>query len=146
MKVGECSRLSRHSGSTDQTLLLLGVRKAASIWYTEHSQGYLQSACIQTIQSKFCMGYEFSAESSLSIPRRKQQLCHCRLIYRGYQEAMRGVRNRMLMRTDQDGLLFVGELSHSNKVPKMDHLVCFLPGKAFLSSHSCSFHSFLYSL
>lgn len=33
------------------------------------------------------------------------------------------------MRTDQDGLLFVGELSHGNKVPKMDHLVCFLPGK-----------------
>ena len=39
----------------------------------------------------------------------------------------------MLMRTDQDGLLFVGELSHGNKVPKMDHLVCFLPGKKSLT-------------
>jgi hypothetical protein len=47
---------------------------------------------------------------------------------RGYEEAMRGVRNQMLMRTDQDGLLFVGELSNGQAVPKMDHLVCFLPG------------------
>ena len=41
---------------------------------------------------------------------------------------MRGMRNRMLMRTDQDGLLFVGELNNGGSVPKMDHLVCFLPG------------------
>jgi len=47
---------------------------------------------------------------------------------RGYKEAMRGVRDRMLIRTDQDGLLFVGELNRGHAVPKMDHLVCFLPG------------------
>ena len=41
---------------------------------------------------------------------------------------MRGVRDRMLMRTDKDGLLFVGELNTGHTVPKMDHLVCFLPG------------------
>ena len=41
---------------------------------------------------------------------------------------MRGVRNLMLMRTDHDGLLFVAELSNGGKSPKMDHLVCFLPG------------------
>ena len=34
----------------------------------------------------------------------------------------------MLMRTDKDGLLFVGELNTGHAVPKMDHLVCFLPG------------------
>ena len=47
---------------------------------------------------------------------------------RGYEEAMQGVRSRMLMRTDKDGLLFVGELGNTGPVPKMDHLVCFLPG------------------
>ena len=51
-----------------------------------------------------------------------------RLVCRGYREAMRGVRDRMLMRTDKDGLLFVGELNIGHAVPKMDHLVCFLPG------------------
>lgn len=44
---------------------------------------------------------------------------------------MRGVRKHMLMRTDQDGLLFVGELTSgsTHKAAKMDHLVCFLPGE-----------------
>ena len=50
--------------------------------------------------------------------------CACR----AYEEAMKGVRNLMLMRTDHDGLLFVAELSNGGKSPKMDHLVCFLPG------------------
>ena len=36
------------------------------------------------------------------------------------------------MRTDQDGLLFVGELNNGARQPKMDHLVCFLPGKTLL--------------
>ncbi len=49
---------------------------------------------------------------------------------RGYKEAMRGLRDHMLMRTDQDGLLFVGELTRGQPVPKMDHLVCFLPGES----------------
>ncbi|BDA50577.1 probable endoplasmic reticulum mannosyl-oligosaccharide 1,2-alpha-mannosidase at C-terminar half [Coccomyxa sp. Obi] len=47
----------------------------------------------------------------------------------GYKEAMQGVRKKLLARTaPQGGLLFVGELHGETLEPKMDHLVCFLPG------------------
>lgn len=42
---------------------------------------------------------------------------------------MTGVRKHMLLRTDQDGLLFVAELGNNGAFAKMDHLVCFLPGQ-----------------
>lgn len=48
---------------------------------------------------------------------------------------MRGIRNQLLLRTDQDGLLFVGEFNNGARVPKMDHLVCFLPGKYAYGLH-----------
>ena len=50
-------------------------------------------------------------------------------VCRGYKEAMQGVRKKLLARTaPQGGLLFVGELHGEVLEPKMDHLVCFLPG------------------
>lgn len=51
--------------------------------------------------------------------------------HRGYKEAMQGVRKKLLARTapGKAGLLYVGELAGSTLQPKMDHLVCFLPGK-----------------
>ena len=44
---------------------------------------------------------------------------------------MQGVRKKLLARTapGKAGLLYVGELAGSTLQPKMDHLVCFLPGK-----------------
>jgi hypothetical protein len=41
---------------------------------------------------------------------------------------MRGVRARLLVRSGGDGLLYVAELHDGVALPKMDHLVCFLPG------------------
>jgi len=46
---------------------------------------------------------------------------------------MRGVRSHLLARTPPTrlhprGLAYVGELVHASVSPKMDHLVCFLPG------------------
>ena len=46
---------------------------------------------------------------------------------REYIRAMRGVRSRLLARS-AGGLLYVAELVDGTLVPKMDHLVCFLPG------------------
>jgi mannosyl-oligosaccharide alpha-1,2-mannosidase len=51
----------------------------------------------------------------------------------GYVRAMHGVRARLLRRTPPTrrhpaGLLYVGELVNGDFSPKMDHLVCFLPG------------------
>ncbi len=51
-------------------------------------------------------------------------------VCRGYKEAMQGVRRKLLARTaPQGGLLYVGELHGDVLEPKMDHLVCFLPGE-----------------
>lgn len=41
---------------------------------------------------------------------------------------MKAVRGRMLARAGTSGLLYVAELVNGAAVPKMDHLVCFLPG------------------
>ena len=45
---------------------------------------------------------------------------------------MKGVRHLLLQETAPSGmpggLLYVAELHHTAVTPKMDHLVCFLPG------------------
>uniref|UniRef100_A0A1B6E7L9 alpha-1,2-Mannosidase n=2 Tax=Clastoptera arizonana TaxID=38151 RepID=A0A1B6E7L9_9HEMI len=47
-----------------------------------------------------------------------------------YLKAIKGIQNRLLRRSSKNNLLFIGELKGPSKefVPKMDHLVCYLPG------------------
>ncbi|BET02539.1 Endoplasmic reticulum mannosyl-oligosaccharide [Nesidiocoris tenuis] len=47
-----------------------------------------------------------------------------------YVEAVAGIRKRLVRRTPKSNLLFIGELKGGTRdfVPKMDHLVCYLPG------------------
>ncbi|KAL3520221.1 hypothetical protein ACH5RR_018370 [Cinchona calisaya] len=48
-----------------------------------------------------------------------------------YEEAMKGVRHHLVRKSVPNGLVFVGELPYGSQgsfSPKMDHLVCFLPG------------------
>ncbi|GAB2254302.1 hypothetical protein Droror1_Dr00022111 [Drosera rotundifolia] len=52
-------------------------------------------------------------------------------LYDMYHEAMMGVKHLLVRKTIPKGLVFVGELPSGPKgsfSPKMDHLVCFLPG------------------
>ncbi|XP_057949753.1 mannosyl-oligosaccharide 1,2-alpha-mannosidase MNS3 [Malania oleifera] len=54
-----------------------------------------------------------------------------------YEEAMKGVRHLLVRKTIPNGLSFVGELPYGSKSafsPKMDHLVCFLPGTLALGA------------
>ena len=46
------------------------------------------------------------------------------------------MRKRLLARTSPQGagLLFVGELHGDTLTPKMDHLVCFLPGEGLAAT------------
>jgi len=55
-----------------------------------------------------------------------------------YTLAMQGVNNRLVKRTTPNNLLFVGEILAGGKEfkPKMDELVCFLPGTLALGVHS----------
>ncbi|XP_062310203.1 mannosidase, alpha, class 1B, member 1b [Osmerus eperlanus] len=52
-----------------------------------------------------------------------------------YLQAMEGVKKNLLQKSSPKGLTFVGELSHGQFSPKMDHLVCFLPGTLALGAH-----------
>ncbi|CAL9058583.1 mannosyl-oligosaccharide 1,2-alpha-mannosidase MNS3-like [Musa acuminata AAA Group] len=58
-------------------------------------------------------------------------------LYQMYEEAMRGVRHLLVRKSIPRGLVFVGELPHGSNgsfSPKMDHLVCFLPGTLALGA------------
>ncbi|GAU49242.1 hypothetical protein TSUD_382740 [Trifolium subterraneum] len=58
-------------------------------------------------------------------------------LYDMYKEAMNGVRHRLVQKTVPNGLVFVGELPAGKDgvfSPKMDHLVCFLPGTLALGA------------
>lgn len=50
-----------------------------------------------------------------------------------YKAAIDGVLNLLVKRTPKDNFLYIGELINSKDFkPKMDHLVCFLPGTLIL--------------
>ncbi|XP_041718241.2 endoplasmic reticulum mannosyl-oligosaccharide 1,2-alpha-mannosidase-like isoform X2 [Coregonus clupeaformis] len=52
-----------------------------------------------------------------------------------YLQAMEGVKKNLLRKSSPNRLTFVGELSHGQFSPKMDHLVCFLPGTLALGAY-----------
>ena len=58
---------------------------------------------------------------------------------RQYTRAMKGIRKLLLVRNSRapDGLLYVAEKRRNSAIkdPKMDHLVCFLPGESYLLEH-----------
>lgn len=54
-----------------------------------------------------------------------------------YEEAMKGVKHLLVRKSIPSGLIFVGELPYGASgefSPKMDHLVCFLPGTLALGA------------
>ncbi|XP_017288176.1 mannosidase, alpha, class 1B, member 1b [Kryptolebias marmoratus] len=53
-----------------------------------------------------------------------------------YLQAIEGVKKNLLQQSSPNGFTFVGELSHGQFSPKMDHLVCFLPGTLALGAHN----------
>ncbi|XP_068576835.1 mannosidase, alpha, class 1B, member 1b isoform X2 [Cebidichthys violaceus] len=53
-----------------------------------------------------------------------------------YLQAIEGVKKNLLQKSSPHGLTFVGEISHGQFSPKMDHLVCFLPGTLALGAHN----------
>ncbi|KAL6333481.1 hypothetical protein AAG906_028666 [Vitis piasezkii] len=58
-------------------------------------------------------------------------------LYDMYEEATKGIRHLLVQKSIPKGLVFVGELPSGPKgafSPKMDHLVCFLPGTLALGA------------
>ncbi|KAL5989965.1 Mannosyl-oligosaccharide 1,2-alpha-mannosidase mns3 [Asimina triloba] len=61
---------------------------------------------------------------------------HLKYLHDMYEEAMKGVRHLLVQKSIPKGLVFVGELPYGlgSFSPKMDHLVCFLPGTLALGA------------
>ncbi|KAL0363569.1 UNVERIFIED_CONTAM: Mannosyl-oligosaccharide 1,2-alpha-mannosidase MNS3 [Sesamum calycinum] len=58
-------------------------------------------------------------------------------LYNMYEESMKGVKELLVRKSVPNGLVFVGELPYGPEgafSPKMDHLVCFLPGTLALGA------------
>ncbi|XP_016460287.2 mannosyl-oligosaccharide 1,2-alpha-mannosidase MNS3 [Nicotiana tabacum] len=67
----------------------------------------------------------------------QQRGTNCSYLYDMYVEAIKGVRHLLVRKSVPNGLLFVGELPYGREggfSPKMDHLVCFLPGTLALGA------------
>lgn len=73
----------------------------------------------------FLMALQLTAEQAASAACRPSHAA-----FRGYKQAMRGLRHLLLKQTaPEGGLLYVAELHSKSPFAKMDHLVCFLPGE-----------------
>uniref|UniRef100_A0A8C5NC28 alpha-1,2-Mannosidase n=1 Tax=Gouania willdenowi TaxID=441366 RepID=A0A8C5NC28_GOUWI len=84
---------------------------------------------IYTLGARADSYYEYLLKQWIQGGRKEDQLLE------DYLQAMEGVKKNMLQKSSPNGLTFVGELSHGQFSPKMDHLVCFLPGTLALGAH-----------
>uniref|UniRef100_UPI00358FB743 endoplasmic reticulum mannosyl-oligosaccharide 1,2-alpha-mannosidase isoform X1 n=2 Tax=Myxine glutinosa TaxID=7769 RepID=UPI00358FB743 len=72
--------------------------------------------------------YEYLLKQWLQGGKREQ------LLLDSYLEAISGVQKHLLGKSQPNQLTFVGELVNGELRPKMDHLVCFLPGTLALGT------------
>lgn len=85
---------------------------------------------IYTLGARADSYYEYLLKQWIQGGKKEDQLLE------DYLQAVQGVKKNMLQKSTPNGLSFVGELSHGQFSPKMDHLVCFLPGTLALGAHN----------
>lgn len=71
------------------------------------------------------------------LQKRASQDTNVTYLHNMYEEAMKGVRHRLVRKSIPNGLVFIGELPYGANgefSPKMDHLVCFLSGTLALGA------------
>ncbi|XP_068454994.1 mannosidase, alpha, class 1B, member 1b isoform X2 [Clinocottus analis] len=85
---------------------------------------------IYTLGARADSYYEYLLKQWIQGGRTEPQLLE------DYLQAIEGVKKNLLHKSSPHGLTFVGEISHGQFSPKMDHLVCFLPGTLALGAHN----------
>uniref|UniRef100_A0A3P8T0W7 alpha-1,2-Mannosidase n=1 Tax=Amphiprion percula TaxID=161767 RepID=A0A3P8T0W7_AMPPE len=85
---------------------------------------------IYTLGARADSYYEYLLKQWIQGGKKENQLLE------DYLQAIEGVKKNLLQKSSPNGLTFVGELSHGQFSPKMDHLVCFLPGTLALGAHN----------
>ncbi|TRY94047.1 hypothetical protein DNTS_011954 [Danionella cerebrum] len=84
---------------------------------------------IYTLGARADSYYEYLLKQWIQGGRKEKELLD------DYLQAVEGVKKNLLNKSSPRGLTFVGEMSHGHFSPKMDHLVCFLPGTLALGTH-----------
>ncbi|XP_042278451.1 mannosidase, alpha, class 1B, member 1b isoform X1 [Thunnus maccoyii] len=85
---------------------------------------------IYTLGARADSYYEYLLKQWIQGGKKEDQLME------EYLQAVEGVKKNLLQKSSPNGLTFVGEISHGQFSPKMDHLVCFLPGTLALGAHN----------
>ncbi|XP_029999418.1 mannosidase, alpha, class 1B, member 1b [Sphaeramia orbicularis] len=85
---------------------------------------------IYTLGARADSYYEYLLKQWIQGGKKETQLLE------DYLQAIEGVQKNLVQKSSPNGLTFVGELSHGQFSPKMDHLVCFLPGTLALGAHN----------
>ncbi|XP_063346809.1 mannosidase, alpha, class 1B, member 1b [Pelmatolapia mariae] len=85
---------------------------------------------IYTLGARADSYYEYLLKQWIQGGKKEDQLLE------DYLQAIEGIKKNLLQKSSPNGLTFVGEVSHGQFSPKMDHLVCFLPGTLALGSYN----------
>ncbi|XP_047447663.1 mannosidase, alpha, class 1B, member 1b [Mugil cephalus] len=85
---------------------------------------------IYTLGARADSYYEYLLKQWIQGGKKENQLLE------DYLQAIEGVKKNLLQKSSPNGLTFVGEVSHGQFSPKMDHLVCFLPGTLALGAYN----------
>ncbi|KAF3696306.1 Endoplasmic reticulum mannosyl-oligosaccharide 1,2-alpha-mannosidase [Channa argus] len=85
---------------------------------------------IYTLGARADSYYEYLLKQWIQGGKKENQLLE------DYLQAIEGVKKNLLQKSSPNGFTFVGEVSHGQFSPKMDHLVCFLPGTLALGAHN----------
>uniref|UniRef100_A0A672SKJ5 alpha-1,2-Mannosidase n=1 Tax=Sinocyclocheilus grahami TaxID=75366 RepID=A0A672SKJ5_SINGR len=129
----ELSRLTKdpqYQEVTRQVHRLEGKRDGLVPMFINTNSGKFTRRGALTLGARADSYYEYLLKQWLQGGKKETELLE------DYLQAVEGVRKNLLRQTSPSKLTFVGELSNGRLNPKMDHLVCFLPGTLALGAHN----------
>ncbi|XP_036383218.1 mannosidase, alpha, class 1B, member 1b [Megalops cyprinoides] len=133
----ELSRLTqepRYRDAADTVIKLVhtleGKQDGLVPMFINTNSGQFTHLGVYTLGARADSYYEYLLKQWIQGGKKEKELLE------DYLQAMEGVKKNLLRKSSPSGLTFVGELSHGHFSPKMDHLVCFLPGTLALGAHN----------
>ncbi|KAM8933491.1 endoplasmic reticulum mannosyl-oligosaccharide 1,2-alpha-mannosidase [Pelodytes ibericus] len=133
----ELSRLTgddRYQKAVDQVTQhvhgLAGKRDGLVPMFINTNSGQFSHLGVFTLGARADSYYEYLLKQWIQSGKKED------VFLEDYIQAMEGVKRNLLRKSAPSHLTFVGELSHGHFSPKMDHLVCFLPGTLALGAHN----------
>lgn len=109
---------------------LSGKRDGLVPMFINTNSGQFTHLGVYTLGARADSYYEYLLKQWIQSGKKEMELLE------DYMQAIEGVEKNLLHKSVPSRLTFVGELAHSRFSPKMDHLVCFLPGTLALGAHN----------